>query len=483
MSKGKKRRRRTALAFLVIVIVGSLLFIMFNKNKAEDSYIVIDKEGEYAKLFDNNRETLIFQYGHSDKYTFKDINKVINDMKKLFDLNILLINKDEISENDLTTINKEINFDKWQKTNELLFIKAGKINRQNDMKNDFTLSQVEQSICEMISKSKLVSELKLSKLSEIISIDEYITKIKNDKNFYLLLGNDINKTVFVAYIFNKHNLSFYYLDYKSLSESNVKKLVGSNSKFNSINKLDNAIAYIIDEDNIELQITTNTNEEVAKFIDQMSIKTGTSTEESLVDANLMEQIKTYYFPDKSVLDFESYNNDMVKAKMVLDKLDYIDRRTVATDNGGATVAKDVFDATTKELFGKNATIDVVDLDEILSGNSCATWKYDSDSKTFARADDDCGGNESTYRQIVAYTYKDTTTEYYIETKEAYVDSYNNYVYADSKQQTLVGEINIEFSKEEIDTYLKSITNKLYTYRYTFLKSSTGTHLKSYEMIK
>lgn len=483
MSKGKKRRRRTVLAFLVIVIVGSLLFIMFNKNKEDDSYIVIDKEGEYAKLFNNNRETLIYQYGHSDKYTFKDINKVINDIKNLFDLNILLINKDQISENDLTSINKEINFNKWQKTNELLFIKDGKINQQSDMKSDFTLSRVEQSICEMISKSKLVSELKLSNLSKIISIDEYITKVKNDKSFYMLLGNDINKTVFVIYAFDKHNLNFYYLDYKGLSESNIKKLVGSNSKFSKINKLDNAIAYIVDKDNIELQITTNTIEEVDKFIDQMSIKTGTSNKESLVDASLMEQIKTYYFPDKSVSDFESYNNDKVKAKMVLDKLNYIDERTVATNNGGATVTKDVFDAATKELFGKNATIDVTTLDEVLSGNSCATWKYDSDSKIFARADDDCGGNESIYRQIVTYTFKDTTDEYYIETKEAYIDSYNSYVYADSEQQTLVGEINIELSKEEVDTYLRSIINKLYTYRYTFSKSSAGTYLKSYEIIK
>jgi hypothetical protein len=167
--------------------------------------------------------------------------------------------------------------------------------------------------------------------------------------------------------------------------------------------------------------------------------------------------------------------------MVLDRIDYIDK-LVSTDNDIYYISKNLFDKKAKELFGDNVVSDISNLGELQAGNSCASWKYNSTNTRFERGDNGCGGDDGMSRQILSHTFSNTANSYVIETKEAYIDTYDAKIYRDSEHKDLLATVT-EPDEELINAAVEQNKNNLYTRKYTFAKTSDGYYLKSYEVIK
>ena len=471
------------IAIACILISEILLYMVINykmnESKKNDSII---ESGEYAKLFVDDSDAMVYQYAKSTKYTYEEAFDTIEKINKLFDINIKTLRKADVTDNDLNEADSSLIYETWNDTNELVVIKNGDIVKAYSIGESAPMDNLEDYICEMLFNSKTVSIKKLSSMLNTMSLDDYIAKVKKGENFYLLFGNDINESIFSIYTFDKSNLDFYYLDYTDISNEGIQKLVNTNEKFSTLSDEYNTMAYVVDANNIELFNTFSTYtiyaslEEIKEDITKIS-KT------SLLEYKLMRVIDILGpLSNNSISNFATISDNKLKAKMVLDKTDFIDEVSISDDDGNTYVTKELFDAKTKELFGSLVTIDISNIGQIQAGDSCAFWDYDESHKKFERGDAGCGGDDGKFREIVTSTFRETTNDYTIETKEAFVMLYKGKVYADSQCKVLIGTIDLLETVDE-EAYLRTLVDKLYTYKYTFTKTPTGYYLKSFEIVK
>jgi hypothetical protein len=480
-----RKNKITVIILSIIVIIIALLLLIPDKENDEDNSVKkVQKveSSEFTKLFEGNEEVIVVEYLQSQNCSYEKAANIVSKINDTFDIDIKLLDKRTITQSVFESALNN-NYLEWTNSADVIAISDGKIIAEKDLYQYFEDNELKDAITNVLEKSKFISEDKIQNLLTEISLDDYLNKVENDSNFSVFANaDDINKAIYPLCAFKDRGEQFYYLNTAKLSQADLNKFFASNDKFSTIKSNKTLTIYVVGKDYIEFT-SDLTASQIEFFIDEIKEIEKDISNSSIDQYKLLQLIDMFdSLPSTSILDFASYINHTLKAKMVLDKIDFIND-IVLFDGDIYYVSKDLFDETAKELFGNNVNINIIALNELQSGGSCASWEYNKTNSRFERGDNGCGGDYGTYRKIVSSKFSQASDSYIIETKEAFIDMYEFKVYSDIEYTNLVGTFDEDSTDEERLVYIKSITDKLYTYKYTFVKASNGYYFKSYEVIK
>jgi hypothetical protein len=483
----KSRRNRIVIIVCLIIILGGIglaWFLISHKQDISDSSSNNVYISDYIYLLKNKGSAVVYLYAGDNQYDYNNAQKTVDEMNHVFNTNnILLVPKMYFSKSDAAKINKTSDYYRWKDTDELVLIKDGIITKTQNLDNSMPINGLIKAISQMAYDNDLINHENIVDKTQFISLNDYLTMLKSRQNYYLLIGTSINDYLVAKVFFYDHNFPFYYLDYKGLSATDRERFNSSNIRFLTFDGQHSAVAYIFDENNLELSNNVFATDTISNFINKISSINDEIDKTSLNQYLITRDLNLYDLPDTSILDFATYTDYNLKATMVLDKMDYIDYITTINDYGGAVVSKDLFDGQAKALFGDKIVIDTGNLGSLSSGDSCATWTYNVNNASFERGTNECGGDEQSVDEMIDITFRETSSEYILQSKIAHIDYADSKVYADREHSKLVGEFSTEAHGTELDDYLQTLTNKLYSYKYTFEKTTTGYYFKSYEVIK
>jgi predicted house-cleaning noncanonical NTP pyrophosphatase (MazG superfamily) len=483
----KDKRNILIIIGVVIILIIALLLIFNNKkdNKEDGNNNNDVKEvesSEYAKLFEDKGKSIVVEYLQSQNCSYDEASEIVSRINEIFGTNIKLLNKSTITQSVFESSLNSNKYSDWTSVGDVVAIEDGKIIKQDNLYDVFDNTELENTIIYIMSESKLLDETKIKGLLNEISLDDYLNKIKSETSFYVFANEkDIHKSLYAIYAFGKNSIDFYYLDTASMSKTNLNRLYASNEKFQAMTSNKSLMIYVINKDNIEFTNLLDTYQ-IELFIDETKEIQNDIGNGSVDEYNFMSLIgEFFYLPSTSITDFASYNDYTLKARMVLDKIDFVDK-LVLIDNNIYYVSKDLFDKKAKELFGDNEVIDITNLGDLPSGNSCALWKYNTTNNRFERGENGCGGDDGMLRQIISNTLSNNDSSYVLETREAYIDTYNAKIYRDSEHKDLLVTVS-EPDEDLMNAAVEQNKNGLYTRKYIFTKTSDGYYLKSYEVIK